>query len=190
MSTESVENVRGVRIVLRPLSERASQRRSLDERLFVRFPAAYRLLASTWMRLPPRSGLRRLMLTRLVRRGNAAVNRRDFNLVLTGIDPRIELHTGPVFPDVGAIFHGHDGFREVWREVLEAFEDFRFDPQELLDLGDRLLLTTEMSGHGAGSGVSIRQHVFQLFTLRRGLVVRQDEFMDHAEALEAAGLSE
>jgi hypothetical protein len=47
-----------------------------------------------------------------------------------------------------------------------------------------------MSGHGAGSGVPYSQAVFQLFTLRRGLVVRQDEFLDHAAALKAAGLSE
>ena len=43
MSQENAEVVRGVRIALRPLSERAGQLRSLDERLFVRFPVAYRL---------------------------------------------------------------------------------------------------------------------------------------------------
>ena len=38
MSQEKVEIVRGARIALTPLSEGASQRRSLDERLFVRLP--------------------------------------------------------------------------------------------------------------------------------------------------------
>ena len=41
MSQENVEIVRGARIALPPLSERASQRRALDERLFVRFPALF-----------------------------------------------------------------------------------------------------------------------------------------------------
>jgi hypothetical protein len=38
--------------------------------------------------------------------------------------------------------------------------------------------------------VSISQHLFQLFTLRRGLPLRQDDFLDRTEALQAAGLSE
>ena len=45
MSRRNVEIVRGVRIALSLPSERAGQRRSLDERLFVRFPALSRLLA-------------------------------------------------------------------------------------------------------------------------------------------------
>jgi hypothetical protein len=60
------ESVRGVRIALPPLSERASQRRSLDERLYVRFPGFLARLGQTWMRLPPTSRFRRLMLTRLI----------------------------------------------------------------------------------------------------------------------------
>ena len=32
--------------------------------------------------------------------------------------------------------------------------------------------------------------LISVFTMRRGLVIRQDDFQDHAEALEAVGLSE
>jgi hypothetical protein len=96
-----------------------------------------------------------------------------------------------MFPlDFDASYHGHDGYREAWRVILEAFGDIRLDPQELLDLGDRWLVTITWSGHGAGSGVSISQRGFQLSTIRRGLVVRQDDFLDRQKALEAAGLSE
>ena len=52
MSQENVENVRGVRYRVSLPSEGASQRRSLDDRLFVRFPALFRLLAD------PRGGCR------------------------------------------------------------------------------------------------------------------------------------
>jgi hypothetical protein len=47
-----------------------------------------------------------------------------------------------------------------------------------------------MSGHGTGSGVSINQQLFQLMTLRRGVIVRQVDFLNRAQALEAVGLSE
>jgi SnoaL-like protein len=118
------------------------------------------------------------------------VNRRDFELLLIGHDPGVELHRAQVFLDVSGIFHGHDGYLEVWRRVLQSFPDFRLDPQELLDLGERVLLTSKLSGHGAGSGMSISQPLFQVFTLRRGWVVRQEDFQDRAEALEAVGLRE
>jgi ketosteroid isomerase-like protein len=188
MSQENVEIVRGVRIPLAGVETRPH--RTLDERILVRFPALARRLAAAWSRLPEHSRLRRVMLTRSVRQGSAAANRRDFDFALTLFDPGIEYSPAQIFPDPDPTYYGHDGYREVWRLLLEAFEDLRLDPKEVLDLGDRFLLTTEISGHGAGSGVSIRQRVFVLYTLRQGLIVREDDFLDRSEALEAAGLSE
>ena len=93
-------------------------------------------------------------------------------------------------PDADPVYYGHDGFHKFWRQLLEAFDDVRLDPKEILDLGDHVLVTTQMSGHGTGSGVSINQQLFQLMTLRRGVIVRQVDFLDRAQALEAAGRSE
>jgi ketosteroid isomerase-like protein len=191
MSRENVESVRGVRIAL-SLSEKAGQRRSLDERLFVRFPALFRLLAGAFMRLPPRSRLRRSMVTRRVWQAYAAANRRDFDAVLVGWDRGSEyLPSGDLMPpDLEAVFHGHDGYLQLWRYWLDAFEDIRWDPEEMLDFGDRFLVTAQQRGHGSGSGVAVSEPVFQLFKLRQGLVVRQEDFLDRSKALEAAGLEE
>lgn len=60
----------------------------------------------------------------------------------------------------------------------------------MLDLRDTLLVTTRQRGHGSGSGVAVSEPVFQLFRFRRGLVVRQEDFLDRSKALEAAGLKE
>jgi hypothetical protein len=188
MSPENVESVPGARVVLRPLSERARQRRTLDQRLILRFPAFYRLLSGVLMRLPPRSRLRRSMLARAVGLAYAAANRRDFDLVLVGWDPGSEYHpSGDLLPpDLEAVFYGHDGYRQLWRYWLDAFDDIRWDPEEILDFGDRFLVTTQQSGRGSGSGVAVSEPVFQLFTLRAGLVVRQEDFLDRSKALEAA----
>jgi len=191
MSQENVEVVRGTRIPLPPLGERASQRRSLDQRLFVLFPALYRLVADRFMRLSPRSRFRRLMLAGFMTRVYAAANRRDFEVVLLGWDPGSEYRPSAELmpPDLEPVFHGHEGYLRLWRYWLDAFEDIRWDPEEMLDFGGRLLVTTQQRGHGSGSGVSVTEPVFQLFTLRRGLVVRQEDFLDRSEALAAAGLS-
>lgn len=171
------------------------QHRTLDERVFVRLPALYRGFASLWSRLPRHSRLRRLILLRITAQATSAANRRDFDLLLTGFDPEIDYRVvggpwGMVAPDVLGHHHGHAGYREVWREVLEAFEDWTLEPEELIDLGHRLFSATRMSGHGTGSGVPVSRSSFQVYTFRRGLVVKQEDFGDRGEALEAAGVSD
>jgi hypothetical protein len=190
MSEENV--VRGGPYPVSLPSEGASQRRILEERLFVRFPALARLSTDAWMRLPPRSRLRRYLLTRFVSRACAAANRRDWDLVVCGVDPTIEYHprNDQMPPDLDSVFYGRDGYKTVWRAMAAAFDDLRLVPEEVLDLGDTLLTTAVMSGTGSGSGVPVSAQLFQVARLRRGLVVWQRDFADRSEALEAAGLSE
>jgi SnoaL-like domain len=153
MSRQELQTVRGTRTVLRPLSGRASQRRSLDERLSVRFPALYRRLADAFMRLSSRSRLRRSAVARRVQRAYAAANRRDFDLVLLGWDAGSQYRPSADLmpPDVEPVFHGHDGMRQLWRYWLDAFEDIRWEPEEILDFGDSL------PGHRSTEGTRVRQ---------------------------------
>jgi ketosteroid isomerase-like protein len=149
--------------------------------------------ADAFSRLPSRSRLRRSIAARRVQRAYAAANRRDFDLVLVGWDSASEYRPSADLlpPDVEPVFHGHDGMRQLWRYWLDAFEDIRWDPEEMLDFGgEQVLVTTQQSGRGSASGASVSEPVFQLFTLRRGLVVRQEDFLDRSTALEAAGLRE
>jgi hypothetical protein len=193
MSRRNVETTRGVRTALRPLSERASQRRSLDEHLRVRFPALFRRLSDAVLRLSPRSRLRQSALRRAIGRAYAAANRHDFDLLRTSNDPDIYEYRPSrdlLPPDLETVFYGHDGYLRLWRYWLDAFEDIRWDPEEMLDFGEKVLVTTKQSGHGSGSGVGVSEPVFQLFTFRRGLVIRQQDFLNRTEALEAAGLPE
>ena len=113
-------------------------------------------------------------------------------MVLVGWDPGSEYRpSGELMPpDLEAVFYGRDGYLKLWRYWLDAFEDIRWDPEEILDLGDKLLVTAQQRGHGSGSGVAVGERVFQLFIVRRGLVVRQEDFLDRSKALEAAGLRE
>ena len=192
MSQENVKALRGVRISLPPLSERAVQRRTLDERLFVRSPALYRWVAHATTRLPPRSRLRRLIVAYSIQRGYAALTRRDFDAVLIRSDPEVEYRPNGdlIAPDLDRVYYGHDGYRRLWKRWFDAFDDFHWEPKEIIDFGDKLLVTAELKGHGSGSGVAVSETAFQLFKQRRGLSISQEDFTDRHEALEAAGLSE
>ena len=192
MSQENVEPMRGIRTNLSPRGEPASQRRTLDESLAIRVPAAYGLLARASMRLPPRSRLRRMAFARSIPRTCAAFNRRDFPAFLMGFHPDIEFHGARnlIGPDQSEVAHGRDGLLAFLQSWLEAFEDLRFEPEELLDSGDKFLVTTQLRGQGLGSGVSMGQRLFVLSHVQRGLVVKQENFLERSSALEAVGLLE
>ena len=193
MSQENVEIVRGVRYRVSLHPDRSATRRTPDERLFVRFPALYRFLAVATRKLPTRSRLRRRLISRTAARAGAAANRRDFDVLLLGFDPRLEYHPRGDWMevlDIDAVFHGHAGYREVWRLMTEAFDDFRLELEEVIDLGDHLLAPTIGVGHGSRSGVPVSVPLFQLFRFRGGLVVWQTDFADRESALEAVGLRE
>jgi len=180
----------GVRSEIKPLSDRASRRRTLDERLRVRFPGIFHLLGRLLFRIPPRSRLRQRVVVLSIARTYAAANRRDFDLIRTFNDLSVYEYRASADvlpPDLDAVSSGHEGYLGMWQLWLEAFEDIRFEPEELLDMGDKVLVTAQQKGHGSGSGVAVSQTLFQLYTMRRGLVIRQEDFLDRAEALEAAG---
>jgi ketosteroid isomerase-like protein len=193
MSQENVDSVRVVRLDLSGHAEAASQRRrTLDERLFVRFPAVYMLFARMCMRLSPRSRLRRAAFSRSVPRTCAAFNRRDFPVFLLGFHPGVEFHGARdlLGPDQAEVAYGRDGILEFLQSWTDAFEGLRFEPEQLLDLGDKFLVTTQLRGQGAGSGVAMSQRLFVCSHVRRGSVVKQENFLDRSSALEAVGLRE
>ena len=77
-----------------------------------------------------------------------------------------------------------------WKAGLEAADDYRMEPAEVIDLGDRLLVIGRRRGRGTSSGVPFDEPLLSLFTLQRGLVVRLKDFAARDKALQAAGLRE
>ncbi|MEK6250948.1 MAG: nuclear transport factor 2 family protein [Actinomycetota bacterium] len=114
---------------------------------------------------------------------------------LSFLDPEIELHIGSrtsgfIAPDLLGVHRGHEGYLRVWEAILDAWDDLRLEHEEVIDFGGQLLAGGRFRGHGTFSGISLDEPLFSVFTLRRGLVIRQDDFVERDEALEAAGLSE
>jgi ketosteroid isomerase-like protein len=164
----------------------------VGERILVRVPALYRFLALAWSRLPARSRLRRAITARNFRQVYEAANRRDFDVILLRLDPEIEFRfdespiRGMLPPDLIGVHHGHERYVRVWKVGLEVAEDYRLDPEEVIDFGDRLLVAGRQRGHGTSSGIPVDEPLLSLFSLRRGLVVRLKDFADRERALEAA----
>ena len=124
-----------------------------------------------------------------VRRMYDAYARGDFELSLSYLDPEIEFSQPTQEPGAGT-YHGHEGVIQAFTQWTGAWDDYRVEVEELIDLGDDVLARTRHHGRGKGSGVEAEMRIFQLWTLRNDKAVRARMYYDEAEAREAAGLPE
>jgi ketosteroid isomerase-like protein len=87
-------------------------------------------------------------------------------------------------------YTGVEGIRSMWANAGESWEDYRSETDEVIDLGDHVLVVGRVLARGPGSGVPVDQPVAMLWTFEGTKAVRARSFRSKAEALEAVGLSE
>jgi uncharacterized protein len=78
-------------------------------------------------------------------------------------------------------------YMERWET---EWQDLKTIPEEFIDGGESVFTTTHFSGRGRGSGIEVDVRLYEVWALRDGKIVRMDEFINRADALEAAGLSD
>jgi ketosteroid isomerase-like protein len=108
----------------------------------------------------------------------------DLDKALTYVDPDIVWNPIEEPPT-----QGHDAVRAYWERWETEWDVYEEIPEECIDIGDRVVVTVLIRGRGRGSGIEIDARFYELYKLRDGKIVRMDEFPDHAQALDAAGLS-
>jgi ketosteroid isomerase-like protein len=124
----------------------------------------------------------------IVRAVFEAYNAADMDAVRELYDPDIIVRTVKDWPEPGpyvgreAAMRFHEQLRDTWdADTLVPTSDF-------IDAGDRVVV--RYIWRGAGHGPDLNMEVTLVFTMRNGRVFNIEFFWDHAEALEAAGLSE
>jgi ketosteroid isomerase-like protein len=88
------------------------------------------------------------------------------------------------------VYHGHDGVRAGFHDLLEAFREFDFRPLDLTPTGDHVLVTTHEHAVGRVSSVVVDRRHYAAWTLHNRMVTRVCVYLEHAEALKAVGLEE
>ena len=96
------------------------------------------------------------------------------------------LHMGPA----AVTYHGHEGGRRFWNEVLDLFPDFSVEVLEARDLGDLVFGAVCIRGHGTGSDVPSEQAVWYASEWRDGKLLWYRAYESESDALEAVGLRE
>ncbi len=88
-------------------------------------------------------------------------------------------------------FRGREEYRRFNADIDQDWEGgARAEIKEVLPAGDRVVARLDWGGTGRTSGIDLRSSLSVIFTVRDGQISKIEFFFDHAEALEAAGLSE
>jgi ketosteroid isomerase-like protein len=126
------------------------------------------------------------------KRGFEAFDRRDMDAMLEELDPAVEWHPAAQAGLAGeaTAFRGREEVRKGLQDLVEAFDDLRFEVSEFRDLGDELLAFGRVHAHGTQSGVEIDSPLAWLVRAKNGKAIWVRTYLDPKEALEAAGLSE
>jgi ketosteroid isomerase-like protein len=92
--------------------------------------------------------------------------------------------------DFGPI-HGKNAVRAWLQDWIDTFDEFWFEPVELIDAGeDKVVVVERYGGRAKLSGVETDQMEAEVFTIRDGKIGRCRAYATRHEALEAAELSE
>ena len=126
------------------------------------------------------------------KRGLEAGNRGDVETLLGILDPEVEWHSAlhALLGGEQMVFRGHDGVREMLRDLNDAFDEIQIEISEIRDLGDRLVAIGHTRNRGRESGAETESPIAFVVEFKDGKAISLRAYLDPDEALEAAGLRE
>ena len=170
--------------------ERLPARRTLDDRIYLRWPGLSVRLSRAVLSLPPRSRLRRVLLRRAMLSGWAAWARGDLDLTLLRFAPGYELKPMREMRAVGIrdSYKGRSGVRDWAADMRDAWDQQEVRPLEIVDAGNPVVSLGHIQLRARGSGIEFDYRFGAVFWHEQGLIVRELHFTDWDEALRAAGI--
>ena len=118
-----------------------------------------------------------------------AFNRSDVDAFAVLTTPDFEWSPSMVAIE-GTIFRGRAGIERYFRSLNSAWEKFDIHRDRFRDAESLVVMLGRLEGRGMGSGVPVNASLGMVFDFRGGMISRIRGYLDHAEALRAAGLSE
>jgi uncharacterized protein len=121
------------------------------------------------------------------RRGFEALDRGGVEKFLEFIDPQFEMTTPADMTVEPATYKGHEGMRRYFESFYEIMDEVRFEPQEFIDAGDRVVVPAQLVARGRDTGIEAVQQLTMVWTLREGKAIGCETYATKGEALEAVG---
>ena len=123
------------------------------------------------------------------KRGLEAGNRGDVEKLLEELDPEVEWHSAlhALLGGEQTVFRGHDGVREMIRDLNEAFGEIHIEISEIRDLGDRLVAIGRTRTRGKASGAETETPLAFVTEVKNGKTISIRAYLDPKEALDVGG---
>jgi ketosteroid isomerase-like protein len=110
------------------------------------------------------------------------------SLVNDWVHPEARMYPAPDFPGPD-LYVGREEIAAFAREWTSTFDELRWEVEQLIDLGDRVLVLARMMGRSRTTGTAVDWPFGGLFgEFRGGMFSEARYFMDQKAALEAVGL--
>ena len=106
------------------------------------------------------------------------------------LDQGFELHLPADYPEGEPVFRGREGMSQFIAMLQDTWRDWRFEPQQFLDAGERVVVVGRILAEGGASGVPIELETAHVWTIPGGQATSMDVYRNRSDALEAAGLKE
>jgi thiamine-phosphate pyrophosphorylase len=120
----------------------------------------------------------------LVREAIAAFNRRDLDALFAHATPDAVFDWSRSIGPQRGIYRGPAEGREWLASFLEAWDEFTWNPEEVIELdAEHALLVNRVRGRGKGSGVEVKARGAQLWTIRGGRISAVRVFQNKENAL-------
>jgi ketosteroid isomerase-like protein len=117
----------------------------------------------------------------------AAFSRRDLPRLIELADPEI-VFTPPTGRLAGRSepYRGHDGLRSYMADVAHVWEELRSEPEEFIEIDDRVVCTGRVYAWGVGRVIDAPAG--WVWRVRNGLIVEGHVYESRRGAYEAVGL--
>lgn len=126
--------------------------------------------------------------TEVVRRAVEAFNRGDLDLALAHWSPEGVWDWSNSHGFDAGVFHGHAEIREFWQRFLGAFDEVRFELEDVAELRDGSVIAQNISYFRGRDGIEAQARSTWLITTVEEKIATLTMFQTREEAVAAAGL--
>ena len=127
----------------------------------------------------------------VARRAVDAFNRHDVDGFFAELaTPDVEWWPAVARAYEGGCYQGREGVERYAADRSENWEELQSVAEEFRDLGDRVLVLGRQVGRGKGSGAQVDAPLAAIFDFRGSRIRRSRGYVDRAEGLRVAGVSE
>src|SRR3977135_4184451 len=96
-----------------------------------------------------------------LRRGYEAFNAGGVRAILEDLDPDIRIQERGTVPD-RASYHGREGVKKFFDVIVEAFDDLKYEVEDVIDKGANVIVVLRQTVRGRSSGIRMEGRTVHL----------------------------